>query len=287
MPCVDAVFTKEKIWTLKSCFNCSLSFLFWLLAHLWSSFWRLEAVIYNLPWVFPKPSVKGKSFYSRYMERALGSQKRKSSQRVQGKKYKSPFFPFFSTRPVGLEPTTTGFGNLRSTNWTKDVFKGEWPGFSSPLSPPLWGGDEGRWIGMTGFEPATSCSQNRSATKLRYTPVAVDHLSLVYLFFFLLASRPSHQLWWRLVTVISIKRCPAVAASLRDEWSHDEACLSFPSWPGRRQGFLFLPLKSPFFCWYQWSHGRIERKKCLLISRKLPLKSRRCLFVGVGKVYQR
>ena len=25
-------------------------------------------------------------------------------------------------RPVGLEPTASGFGNLRSTNWTKGVF---------------------------------------------------------------------------------------------------------------------------------------------------------------------
>ena len=53
---------------------------------------------------------------------------------------------------------------------------------------------------MTGFEPATSCSQNRSATKLRYIPVDVDHpylVYLVYLFFFLLASRPS-GIWRRL-----------------------------------------------------------------------------------------
>ena len=26
-------------------------------------------------------------------------------------------------------------------------------------------------VGMTGFEPATSCSQSRCATKLRYIPV--------------------------------------------------------------------------------------------------------------------
>ena len=29
---------------------------------------------------------------------------------------------YAQSRPVGLEPTTSGFGNLRSTNWTKDVF---------------------------------------------------------------------------------------------------------------------------------------------------------------------
>lgn len=28
-------------------------------------------------------------------------------------------------------------------------------------------------VGATGFEPATACSQNRSATGLRYTPLAV------------------------------------------------------------------------------------------------------------------
>ena len=28
-------------------------------------------------------------------------------------------------------------------------------------------------VGMTGFEPATSCSQNRSATKLRYIPACL------------------------------------------------------------------------------------------------------------------
>lgn len=29
---------------------------------------------------------------------------------------------------------------------------------------------------MTGFEPATSCSQNRSATKLRYIPISLLNL---------------------------------------------------------------------------------------------------------------
>lgn len=28
-------------------------------------------------------------------------------------------------------------------------------------------------IGVTGFEPATSCSQSRRATKLRYTPLVL------------------------------------------------------------------------------------------------------------------
>ena len=27
-------------------------------------------------------------------------------------------------------------------------------------------------VGVTGFEPATTCSQNRSATGLRYTPLS-------------------------------------------------------------------------------------------------------------------
>ena len=28
-------------------------------------------------------------------------------------------------------------------------------------------------VGVTGFEPATSCSQSRRATKLRYTPLVL------------------------------------------------------------------------------------------------------------------
>ena len=32
-------------------------------------------------------------------------------------------------------------------------------------------------IGVTGFEPATSCSQSRRATKLRYTPLNVPYYS--------------------------------------------------------------------------------------------------------------
>ncbi len=39
---------------------------------------------------------------------------------------------------------------------------------------------------MTGFEPATSCSQNRSATKLRYTPPPFFSLP----FFFSLGKPP-------------------------------------------------------------------------------------------------
>jgi hypothetical protein len=29
-------------------------------------------------------------------------------------------------------------------------------------------------VGMTGFEPATLCSQSRCATKLRYIPLKID-----------------------------------------------------------------------------------------------------------------
>ena len=42
--------------------------------------------------------------------------------------------------------------------------------------PPWVGGSDvsagltGFAVGVTGFEPATSCSQSRRATKLRYTP---------------------------------------------------------------------------------------------------------------------
>ena len=32
-------------------------------------------------------------------------------------------------------------------------------------------------VGATGFEPATTCSQNRSATGLRYTPLILLQLS--------------------------------------------------------------------------------------------------------------
>ena len=77
---------------------------------------------------------------------------------------------FCVSRPVGLEPTTSGFGDLRSTNWTKDAcieytisklclekkekekmdflyvefyFRGNsigWnlPGETSPVKPPRW-----------------------------------------------------------------------------------------------------------------------------------------------------
>jgi hypothetical protein len=31
-----------------------------------------------------------------------------------------------------------------------------------------------QFVGMTGFEPATLCSQNRCATKLRYIPNILD-----------------------------------------------------------------------------------------------------------------
>ncbi len=50
---------------------------------------------------------------------------------------------------------------------------------------------------MTGFEPATSCSQNRSATKLRYIPDG--NLFVVYPFFSHFAREPiifQHQQWW-------------------------------------------------------------------------------------------
>gem|GEM_PF-7134950 len=35
-------------------------------------------------------------------------------------------------------------------------------------------------VGVTGFEPATSCSQNKRATRLRYTPPQ-KHIFLSYL----------------------------------------------------------------------------------------------------------
>ena len=38
-------------------------------------------------------------------------------------------------------------------------------------------------VGATGFEPATTCSQNRSATGLRYTPL----IELIYLAFSLIS----------------------------------------------------------------------------------------------------
>ena len=42
----------------------------------------------------------------------------------------------YFTRPVGLEPTTSGFGDLRSTNWTKDA-------------------SQNYILALTGFEPVT------------------------------------------------------------------------------------------------------------------------------------
>ncbi len=38
----------------------------------------------------------------------------------------------------------------------------------------------GLLVGLTGFEPATSCSQSRRATKLRYSPNAQGHSYLLY-----------------------------------------------------------------------------------------------------------
>ena len=32
-------------------------------------------------------------------------------------------------------------------------------------------------VGATGFEPATTCSQNRSATGLRYTPLTIEAIT--------------------------------------------------------------------------------------------------------------
>ena len=56
--------------------------------------------------------------------------------------------------------------------------------------------------------------------------------------FFFSLGKPSFS---RVATVISVERCPAVAASLRDGWSHDKSSPSFssPPWPEGRQGFLF------------------------------------------------
>jgi hypothetical protein len=34
-------------------------------------------------------------------------------------------------------------------------------------------------VGMTGFEPATSCSQSRRATKLRYIPLGFRTLNRI------------------------------------------------------------------------------------------------------------
>ena len=33
-------------------------------------------------------------------------------------------------------------------------------------------------VGATGFEPATTCSQNRSATGLRYTPLILEQFTI-------------------------------------------------------------------------------------------------------------
>lgn len=68
------------------------------------------------------------------------------------------------TRPVGLEPTTF----VLETN-------------ALPI--------ELRTFGMTGFEPATLCSQSRCATKLRYIPFNSSQ-RLVYKILIITATQP-------------------------------------------------------------------------------------------------
>ena len=62
----------------------------------------------------------------RFISNEVLSATQSSLQIVKGI-YRTKFYclhvDFWITRPVGLEPTTSGFGDLRSTNWTKDALK--------------------------------------------------------------------------------------------------------------------------------------------------------------------
>ena len=81
-------------------------------------------------------------------------------------------------RETGIEPATTGTTNQRSTNWATPAIKKAgapdrtrtyYPRIRNPMLYP----DElqaHHMVGVEGFEPPTSCSQSRRATRLRYTP---------------------------------------------------------------------------------------------------------------------
>ena len=78
-------------------------------------------------------------------------------------------------RETGIEPATTGTTNQRSTNWATPAIKKAgapdrtrtyYPRIRNPMLYP----DElqaHHMVGVEGFEPPTSCSQSRRATRLR------------------------------------------------------------------------------------------------------------------------
>src|SRR2546425_1520328 len=93
--------------------------------------------------------------------------------------------------PMGLEPTTTGITTLDSTFELRPPLQLACPAGLEPTTPSLEGwcsirlsyGQPGKktknLVGVRGFEPPTSCSQSKRATRLRHTPkmAANDTLS--------------------------------------------------------------------------------------------------------------
>ena len=66
------------------------------------------------------------------------------------------------SRPEALIPLTCGFSGAGDGNRTRVISLEGW-GSTIELRPQ-------DMVGTTGFEPATSCSQSRRATKLRHVP---------------------------------------------------------------------------------------------------------------------